>query len=65
MRLQETRNKSPHRQRKFVAIQFTDNDCGRHTLTWRSDYCDSNKGECCLNQSKDGSFVKRVAKNNS
>ena len=28
-------------------------------------YCKSNKGECDLNQSKDGSFVIRVAKNNS
>ena len=33
--------------------------------TWRSDYCYSNKGECNLNQSKDDSFVERVAKNNS
>ena len=23
----------PHRQDKFVAIQFIDNDCGRHTLS--------------------------------
>ena len=34
-------------------------------LTWWSGYCDSNKRECDLNQSKDGSFVKRVAKNNN
>ena len=30
-----------------------------------SGYCDLNKGECDLNQSKDGCFVERVAKNNS
>ena len=33
--------------------------------TWRSGYCYLNKGECDLNQSKDGSFVKWVAKNNN
>ena len=33
--------------------------------TWRSDCCYLNKGECNLNQSKDDSFVERVAKNNS
>ena len=33
--------------------------------TWRSGYCYLNKGECNLNQSKDGSFVERVPKNNS
>ena len=33
--------------------------------TWWSGYCDLNKRECDLNQSKDGFFVKRVAKNNS
>ena len=33
--------------------------------TWWSGCCDSNKGECDLNQSNDGSFVKRVAKNNN
>ena len=33
--------------------------------TWRSGYCYLNKGECNLNQSKDDSFVERVAKNNS
>ena len=33
--------------------------------TWRSGYCDLNKGECNLSQSKDDSFVKRVAKNNN
>ena len=33
--------------------------------TWRSGYCDLNKGECDLNQSKDDSFVKQVAKNNN
>ena len=32
---------------------------------WRSGYCYLNKGECNLNQSKDDSFVERVAKNNS
>ena len=32
---------------------------------WRSGYCYLNKGECNLNQSKDYSFVERVAKNNS
>ena len=34
-------------------------------LAWRSGYCYLNKGECNLNQSKDDSFVKRVAKNNN
>ena len=34
------------------------------TCTWRSGYCYLNKGECNLNQSKDDSFVERVAKNN-
>ena len=33
--------------------------------TWRSGDCYLNKGECNLNQSKDDSFVERVAKNNS
>ena len=33
--------------------------------SWRSGYCYLNKGESSLNQSKDGSFVERVAKNNS
>ena len=33
-------------------------------MTWRSGYCYLNKGECNLNQSKDDSFVERVAKNN-
>ena len=32
---------------------------------WRSAYCNLNKGECNLNQSKDDSFVKRVAKDNN
>ena len=36
-----------------------------YVITWRSGYCDSNKEECDLNQSKDDSFVKRVAKNNN
>ena len=35
------------------------------TSTWRSGYCCLNKGEYNLNQSKDDSFVERVAKNNS
>ena len=34
------------------------------TFTWRSGYCYL-KGECNLNQSKDCSFVERVARNNS
>ena len=33
--------------------------------SWRSDYCYLNKEEYNLNQSKDDSFVERVAKNNS
>ena len=32
---------------------------------WLSGYCYLNKGECNLNQSKDHSFVERLAKNNS
>ena len=36
-----------------------------YVTSWWSGYCDSNKRECDLNQSKDGSFVKWVAKNNS
>ena len=36
-----------------------------HLVTWRSGYCYLNKGECNLNQSKDDSFVERMAKNNS
>ena len=32
---------------------------------WWSGYCYFNKGECDLNQSKDDSFDKRVAKNNN
>ena len=32
--------------------------------SWQSGYSYLNKGECDLNQSKDDSFVKRVAKNN-
>ena len=32
---------------------------------WRSGYCDLNKGECHLNQSKEDSFVKWVAKNSN
>ena len=35
------------------------------TPCWWSGYCYLNKGECDLNQSKDDSFVKRVAKNNN
>ena len=35
------------------------------SFTWWSAYCDLNKGECDLNESKDDSFVKRVAKNNN
>ena len=38
---------------------------GSMLLTWRSGYRYLNKGECNLNQSKDDSFVERVAKNNS
>ena len=34
-------------------------------LSWRSGYCYLNKGDCNLNQSKDYSFVERVARNNS
>ena len=34
-------------------------------VTWRSGYCYLNKGEFDLNPSKDDSFVKRVAENNS
>ena len=38
----------------------------RHpVITWWSGYCHLNKGECDLNQSKDDSFVKWVAKNNN
>ena len=33
--------------------------------TWRPGYCYLNKGECNLIQSKNDSFVERVAKNNS
>ena len=33
--------------------------------SWRSGYCYLNKGECNFNQSKEDSFVERVAKNNS
>ena len=33
--------------------------------SWWPGYCDSKKGECDLNQSKDDSFVKLVAKNNN
>ena len=33
--------------------------------SWRSGYCYLNKGERSLNQSKDNSFVERVAKNKS
>ena len=32
---------------------------------WRSGYCYLNKGECDLNELKDDSFVKWVAKNNN
>ena len=35
------------------------------SASWRSSYCYLNNGECNLNQSKDDSFVERVAKNNS
>ena len=42
---------------QFLAVFFS--------FLWRSGCCDSNKGECDLNQSKDSSFVKRVAKNNN
>ena len=45
----------------FSSLSYSENK----TYTWWSGYCDLNKGECDLNQSKDGSFVKRVAKNNS
>ena len=34
------------------------------SVAWRSGYCYSNQGECNLNQSKDDSFVERVARNN-
>ena len=34
-------------------------------MSWRSGYCYLNKGECNFNQSKDDSFVERVAVNNS
>ena len=33
--------------------------------TWRPGYCYLNNGECNYNQSRDDSFVERVAKNNS
>ena len=39
---------------------------GEHALgplSWRSGYCYLNKRQCKLNQSKDCSFVERVAKN--
>ena len=35
------------------------------SMTGLSGYCYLNKGECNLNQSKDDSFVERVAKNNT
>ena len=34
-------------------------------ISWRSGYCYLNKGEYDLNQSKEDSFVKRVAENNN
>ena len=41
------------------------NETNVTNVTWRSGYYDLNKGECDLNQSKDDSFVERVAKNNN
>ena len=49
-----------HHVKTFAALKGKD-----LFLLWRSGYCYLNKGECNLNQSKDDSFVERVAKNNS
>ena len=47
--------------KKFYTVQVVTSLLG----TWWSGYCYLNKGECDLNQSKDDSFVERVAKINS
>ena len=52
--------------RKLIFNDCTFRHCSfysRSEKTWRSGYCYLNKGECNLNQSKDDSFVERVAKN--
>ena len=50
------RNEKDSRSKKLLMFTFVDFLVG---------YCYLNKGECNLNQSKDDSFVKQVAKNNS
>ena len=53
-------------KRSFMTIFLMVGDItSSNNSTWRSGFCDSNKGECNLNQSKDGFFVNRVAKNNN
>ena len=44
---------------------FNDDRWEAAGCTWWSGHCYLNKGECDLNQWKDDSFVKRVAKNNN
>ena len=50
--------KNSKQQSKFNAVV-------NPSSTWRACYCYLNKGEYNLNQSKEDSFVKRVAKINS
>ena len=49
----------------FINVNFLWKKLDFPWLSWRSGYCHLNKGECDLNQSKDDSLVKRVAKNHS
>ena len=60
---------SPHTNRKAYSKEYhkLKQEILRTLITFsrRYGYCYLNKEECNLNQSKDDSFVERVAKNNS
>ena len=49
----------------LISLLMTSRGCFDTLGSWRSGYSYLNKGERNLNQSKDDSFVERVAKNNS
>ena len=56
---------SPKRYRRIFASDSFISSLRLQQRSWWSGFCYWNKRECDLNQSKDGSFVKRVAKNNN
>ena len=54
-----------YQSKRTVTLNMVELDSLMCSPTWWSDYCDLNEEEYNLNQSKDGSFVKRMIKNNS